>query len=354
MNLDGIVDMLRKIIDKVTHSEWLSVALTILVVVAVTALVTNILSRILRTLLTKGKGPLPSSSIFVNILRVTTWTIAICVILSSCFNVNVGALVTALGVGGIAVSLGAQSLLSNLIGGLQVSLTGLVKPGDRIQVNNQSGTVRDVTWSHTSLDNANGEHVVIPNSVITSVALIHLLPANKVKIPLYVTTIPQQGGLTQLVHDAEEAVNKALDERFIMKKPATIMFSGNDRNAMIGTLAFEVADRRDANDATDLAMRIVAPYAHADNIVETQAETDIEGVVTSTENLEEVITEEKKSTQKRVFEKQKQEKAAKLRDQQQRPHHRLFHRLHPRRLMKKRPIAPPSKGSAHPKGQKDS
>ena len=157
-----------------------------------------------------------------------------------------------------------------------------------------------------------------------------------------------------MVHDAEEAVNKALDERFIMKKPATITFSGDDRNAIIGTLAFEVADRRDANDATDLAMRIVAPYVHANDIVETQVETDIEDAVTTTEGLEKVITEEKKSAQKRVFEKQKQEKAAKLRDQQHRLHHRLFPRLHPRRFMKRGPSASSSEGHAQPKGQKDS
>ena len=40
----------------------------------------------------------------------------------------------ALGIGGIAISLGFQDTLSNLIGGLQVSLLRIIKPGDNIEV----------------------------------------------------------------------------------------------------------------------------------------------------------------------------------------------------------------------------
>lgn len=301
MDLDTIVDKLRGVLDSFTKSEWLSTAMTIIIVVVVTIVVTAILTKMLRALLTKGKGPLPSSSIFINILRITTWAIAFCVILSSCFNVNVGALVTALGVGGIAVSLGAQSILSNLFAGLQVSLTGLVKPGDRIQLNSQSGTVRDVTWSYTSVENSNGEHVIIPNSILTSTAMVRLLPANKVKIPLYVTTIPQEGGLSQLAADAEDAVNKAVGARFPMKSPAKIVFSGTDNMAIIGSLTFELKDRRDATSATDLAIRVSAPYVHVTNIVKSEAL--IENAVESTETIESAATDKKKVAQKRAAEK---------------------------------------------------
>ncbi len=262
MSPDSMVDALRAMIDKITHVEWLATAITIAIIVIIAFIATVVLSKMLRTLLDKGKGPLPSSSIFVNILRAVIWTLAACIILSSCFNVNVGALVAALGVTGIAVSLGFQSTLSNLIGGLQVSLTGLVKPGDHITVNNQTGVVRDVTWSHTALTNSSGENVVIPNSVITSTAIIHRLPPSRVSIPLHVTVIPEKGGMSQLAEDVENAVNEVLNGRYTMKKPAAVSFSSTSDNAIVGSLSFQVADSRDANEATDAAIRAMAPYVH--------------------------------------------------------------------------------------------
>ena len=87
----------------------------------------------------------------MNIVRGAVWFLGICIMLSTCFNVNVSAAITALGIGGIAISLGFQDTISNLIGGLQVSLMRIVKPGDNIEVGSSSGVVKDVTWRHTSL-----------------------------------------------------------------------------------------------------------------------------------------------------------------------------------------------------------
>ena len=73
------------------------------------------------------------------------------IILDACFNIDASALITALGVGGIAVSLGFQDTLSNLIGGLQMTFMGIIKPGDNIEVGSEKGVVQDITWRHTTI-----------------------------------------------------------------------------------------------------------------------------------------------------------------------------------------------------------
>ena len=70
------------------------------------------------------------------------------VILDTIFNVNTSSIIAALGVGGIAVSLGFQDTLANLIGGLQVTFMGIVKPGDNIEVGSETGVVQDVSLLH--------------------------------------------------------------------------------------------------------------------------------------------------------------------------------------------------------------
>ncbi len=131
----------------------------------------------------RDDNSIPQSSIFVNIARGIIWGIGICLVLDSCFNVNMSALIAALGVGGIALSLGFQDTLSNLIGGVQISFMRIVKPGDNIQVGNNKGVVQDVTWRHATIKNRNGETVIIPNSVISKNAVVHLPPPERVSVP---------------------------------------------------------------------------------------------------------------------------------------------------------------------------
>ena len=122
-----------------------------------TAVATKVVSKTLRHLLNRDDNPLPASSIFINIARAVIWMIGGSFILDNCFGINANALVAALGVGGIAISLGFQDTLSNLIGGMQVTFMGIIKPGDNIGVGGVSGVVQDVTWRHTTIEDADGQ-----------------------------------------------------------------------------------------------------------------------------------------------------------------------------------------------------
>ena len=90
-----------------------------------TAVAAKVVSKTLNHLLNRDDNPLPASSIFINIARAVIWMIGGSFILDNCFGINANALVAALGVGGIAISLGFQDTLSNLIGGMQVTFMGI-------------------------------------------------------------------------------------------------------------------------------------------------------------------------------------------------------------------------------------
>lgn len=153
---------------------------------AATLAVAKIAGRAVARILDHDSNPLPSSSIIINIVRAAILVFGASLILDSCFGLNTSSIMGALGVGGIAVSLGFQDTLSNLIGGLQVTFMGIVKPGDNIEVGAERGVVQDVTWRHTTIRDALGQTVVIPNSIISTTALVHLLPASRVSVPFTV------------------------------------------------------------------------------------------------------------------------------------------------------------------------
>ncbi len=117
--------------DTLLDNDWIAAAVTALVILLITFLVARLVVKLLRAALQSEENKiLPANSIFINIARGAVWVVGICVILATCFNINVSAVIAALGIGGIAISLGFQDTISNLIGGLQVSLTKILKPGD--------------------------------------------------------------------------------------------------------------------------------------------------------------------------------------------------------------------------------
>lgn len=151
------------IFDKFIHADWFNTMLGVVIICAITFVVARITVAFMRRVLNKT-SLLPSSSIFINLVRIVVWVIGICCVLSMCFNVNISAMITGLGVVGIAVSLGFQDTLSNLIGGLTVSVSRTVEPGDNIRMgpSGVTGVVQDVTWRYTSIKEQLGHHHQYP------------------------------------------------------------------------------------------------------------------------------------------------------------------------------------------------
>lgn len=239
-----------------------SVLWAIALVVA-TGIVSRIASRALRHFLNRDSNPLPSSSIIVNIARGVIWATGASVILDACFGVNANALVAALGVGGIAVSLGFQDTLSNLIGGLQVTFMGIVAPGDNIEVGAERGVVQDVTWRHTTIQDAMGQTVIIPNSIISKTALVHLLPANRVAVPFAVARLGEDGSmrtntmddlaqqLTQLARDAANGISPVIDG-------PRVLFSEISELGVKGKIVLQIEDASKTSAAADAIVRAIA------------------------------------------------------------------------------------------------
>lgn len=182
--MDNVLSTLQAVIgSSLFHSLFWGVAIAI-----ATLAVSKVAVRAISSFLHHDGNPLPNSSIIINIVRALILIVGASIILDSCFGIDTSSVITALGIGGIAVSLGFQDTLSNLIGGLQVTFMGIVKPGDNIEVGSESGVVQDVSWRHTTIRDAQGQTVIIPNSIISTTALVHLLPANRVAVPF---TIPR-------------------------------------------------------------------------------------------------------------------------------------------------------------------
>ena len=224
-----------------------------------TAVAAKVASKTLHHLLNRDDNPLPSSSIFINIARAVIWMIGGSFILDNCFGINANALVAALGVGGIAISLGFQDTLSNLIGGMQVTFMGIIKPGDNIEVGGVSGVVQDITWRHTTIEDACGQTIIVPNSNISKNTLVHLMPVGRVAVPVAVKDPSKWVSLDALADELVSATKTAVSPISDFDKEPYVLFSEIGDFGIKGKIIFIVSVDNTTFTAVDACIRAIAP-----------------------------------------------------------------------------------------------
>ena len=163
--------------DQATLSDLASRAITLGIAVVIAIVVIHLLEVLVKRL--TAKMELRVATIFINLVRGTVWVIALLSVLEPVFNIQPTAFVTALGVTGVAISLGLQDTVSNVIGGMALMTSRVIQPGDWITAGSVTGKVTDITWRQTVMLERNGNKLVIPNSVLNTSALERVVPANE-------------------------------------------------------------------------------------------------------------------------------------------------------------------------------
>lgn len=163
-------------------SEQLSRALLTIGIVVLTIVAMRMVGRLVRRSIA-ANGALPAASVIVNIARGVVLLIGALTILSI-FDISITPVLTALGVGGLAVSLALQDTLGNLFSGLQIIATKQIRQGDYILLDSgQDGTVMDIAWRTTTLRTSMDNLVIVPNAVLAqSIVTNYKLPHDVVAV----------------------------------------------------------------------------------------------------------------------------------------------------------------------------
>ena len=96
--------------------------------------------------------------------KILVWAIISLVTLQNISGMELNALVTSLGIGGIAVGLAIQNILKDIFASLSIFLDKPFLVGDYIVVDDASGTVENIGLKSTRIRTLLGEEVVFSNS----------------------------------------------------------------------------------------------------------------------------------------------------------------------------------------------
>jgi small conductance mechanosensitive channel len=135
------------------------------------------ISRYLKTFLAKGlkfkeikieleeKRLETLENVSYSILKTIIWIVAIVTVLPE-FGVNIGPLLASIGVAGLALGLGARSIIQDYLSGLFILLEDQFRVGEEVEVAGKKGKVKDFNLRRTVIEDSEGILYYIPNSQI--------------------------------------------------------------------------------------------------------------------------------------------------------------------------------------------
>ena len=145
----------------------------------------------------------------IDIAKVLTIVLGVVMILGNVFDVNVTALVTGLGIGGVAFALASKESLENLLGSFTIFFDKPFTVGDIVTLGGVTGIVEKVGFRSTRIRTFDKSVVTVPNKNIISTELDNLgaRPVRRVKFNIGLTYDTSVENIKNIVDDIQKLVD---------------------------------------------------------------------------------------------------------------------------------------------------
>jgi small-conductance mechanosensitive channel len=162
--------------------------LLVLWIVSLTLMSMRVVGNLVRYSGSQIPGAMPVTTLTQNLAQISVVILGGLIVLNH-FNVSITPILTALGVGGLAVALALQDTLSNLFGGFYVAVAGQVRLGDYIKLNTgEEGYVTDIGWRCTTFRALAHNLIIVPNAKLAQAMVTnYYLPEKRMSVNFAVT-----------------------------------------------------------------------------------------------------------------------------------------------------------------------
>jgi small-conductance mechanosensitive channel len=178
-------------------ADWTSETLGVLLILSLTLLGMRLARDLVRSYGSQLPGAAPVTTLTQNLAQVGVLILGLLVLFGDKIQ-RITPILTALGVGGLAVALALQDTLSNLFAGFYVAVAGHVRLADYIKLNTgEEGYVTDIGWRSTTIRSMANNLIIVPNSklgqaIVTNFHLPEKRVSASVQVPVSYDADPNQ------------------------------------------------------------------------------------------------------------------------------------------------------------------
>ncbi|MCU0579416.1 MAG: mechanosensitive ion channel family protein [Desulfobacterota bacterium] len=172
----------------IRYTQYVTKVIYLVVLLSTVLGATHLSSLLFRYYIRRYDLPVSAPGLAIGVINGLLWIIGFLIALTF-LGVSIAPLLTALGVGGLAVSLALKDTLENIFAGINVLMEKSIRVGDFIRLESgQEGTVKDITWRTTRIQLLSNNTVIIPNSKLAqSVVTNYHLPEKSFALRLPVS-----------------------------------------------------------------------------------------------------------------------------------------------------------------------
>jgi small-conductance mechanosensitive channel len=227
------------------YTNWAAKGLLVLWILSLTYMFMRAAGNLVRFYGDQVPTALPVTTLTQNLAQLAVAILGTVVLLRS-VGLEITPILTALGVGGLAVALALQDTLSNLFSGFYVAVAGQIRLGDYIKLNTgEEGYVTDIGWRSTTLRALANNMILIPNSKLAQAIVTNYhLPEKRMGTNLQVS-VSYDADPDHIERVLLEVVRQAANEvpGLLVEPPPSVVFDpGFGESALAFTLNFQIAE----------------------------------------------------------------------------------------------------------------
>ena len=219
--------------------------LLVLWILSLTIMCTRIAGELVRYHGAQAPGALPVTTLTQNLAQLAVVILGLVFLLRT-FGVEITPILTALGVGGLAVALALQDTLSNLFAGFYVAVARQIRLGDYIKLNSgEEGYVTDIGWRNTSIRALANNFVIIPNAKLSqAIVTNYYLPEKRMgaSFQLGVTYDCDPDHVERVLLEVAAAGVREIPGMLAEPAPSVTFDPGFGDSALTFTVSYQVAE----------------------------------------------------------------------------------------------------------------
>ena len=175
------------------------------IIFTITMGLANVSGGLLAYFLEQVELPISATSLLLAVVKAVIYIIGILIILNY-LGISIAPLITALGVGGLAMALALQDTLSNLFAGIHIMAEQAIRVGDFIRLETgQEGFVEDISWRTTRIRMLPNNMVIVPNNKLSQSVITNY-------------NLPEQNMVLQVPVNVSYASDPDLVERVLLEE----------------------------------------------------------------------------------------------------------------------------------------
>lgn len=227
------------------YSFYIDKSIYLLIILSITLTAANVSDNLLNTFTQKSSLPISSTGLANWMSKATILVLGFLIALSV-IGISITPLITALGIGGLAVALAFQDTLANLFAGIYLLMEKTIRVGDFIRIENgQEGYVEDISWRTTRIRMLTNNMIVIPNSKLSqNIVVNYSMPEKRmsVSIPVRVSRQSDPETVERVLADELGKAVAEIPEILSDPRPMVQFIPGVGDNALEFTLSCQIKE----------------------------------------------------------------------------------------------------------------